>query len=187
MSDDKKRWPLAEARAAAEQLCELLREAANRIEIAGSIRRGRPDVGDIEILYIPRTAQRKEDWFSDRTFNLFDEFLDKFISAGILARRRNVKGSEIWGPKNKLAVHCATGIPVDLFAATAENWWNLLVCRTGPAESNTNIAMAAQRRGMKWSPYSPGFQCSNGDLLAVHSEAEVFETVGMTPQPPDKR
>lgn len=37
----------------------------------------------------------------------------------------------MYGSKNKLMRHRASGIPVDLFSATTANWFNYLVCRTG--------------------------------------------------------
>jgi hypothetical protein len=40
--------------------------------------------------------------------------------------------------KASLRIANRTGIPVDLFAATEDNWWNYLVCRTGPADSNAH-------------------------------------------------
>ena len=44
---------LAEAAAVADSLAGLLTLACHRLEIAGSIRRGRPDVGDIEMVAVP--------------------------------------------------------------------------------------------------------------------------------------
>ncbi|MGN6643580.1 MAG: hypothetical protein ACTHKU_11340, partial [Verrucomicrobiota bacterium] len=82
--------------------------------------------------------------------------------------------------------HKETGLPVDLFAATPENWFNYLVCRTGPADSNTRICMAAQARGWKWNPYGVGF--SRGDeIQAVASEEEVFAFVGLPFEKPEGR
>lgn len=52
---EKRRWPWAEAyRIAGELLAEFTAAgAAHRIEVAGSVRRHKPMVGDIELLYIP--------------------------------------------------------------------------------------------------------------------------------------
>ncbi len=84
----------------------------------------------------------------------------------------------MWGEKNKLAVHVASGVPVDLFAATEANWFNYLVCRTGPGESNIAIASAAKAMGWQWHPYGTGFSRPVGlgtEGRAVASEREVFE------------
>lgn len=50
------RYPAPEARAAANRLIPLLADACERIEIAGSLRRGRAEVGDIELVALPVEA-----------------------------------------------------------------------------------------------------------------------------------
>ena len=47
---------LDEATAIAERVVEILRPHCDRIEVAGSVRRGKPEVGDIEVVCIPRTT-----------------------------------------------------------------------------------------------------------------------------------
>ena len=187
----KPRWPYATALATANQLVEVLAPCALRITIAGSLRREKPTVGDIEILYIPRTEDRPgADLFRCETMNLFDEKLNELLRAGTLTKRPNKNGSYTWGKSNKLAVHKDTQIPVDLFATSIESWFNYLVCRTGPADSNTLIATRAKERYLKWSPYSPGFidLSRKGDnIIPMTSEEQVFETVGLPFRPPRHR
>ena len=55
---DKQRWPAAIARKVADELVEALTPRCEQICIAGSLRRGKPDVGDIEILYIRPLAKQ---------------------------------------------------------------------------------------------------------------------------------
>jgi DNA polymerase/3'-5' exonuclease PolX len=71
----------------------------------------------------------------------------------------------------------ASGIPVDFFAATLPTWATLLVCRTGSAEMNTRICMAAQAKRWKWSPYR-GFETPGG-LIRPESEQHLFSLVGL--------
>ena len=131
----KQRFPRAEALAIADELVATFLPYVDRIVIAGSLRRRKPDVGDIEIMYIPTVEERKDDsgLFVTMEVNLVDEQLQVLEAEGKLERRKNALGRETYGPKNKLMRHVASGIPVDLFAATVENWWNYLVCRTGPS------------------------------------------------------
>jgi DNA polymerase/3'-5' exonuclease PolX len=172
----------------AAELCAALKPVCDRIIVAGSLRRRKATVGDVEILYIGKTEARQDpaDMFATITVNLADEAIAALEKSGTLERRKNVNGSQMYGPKNKLMRHCATGLPVDLFAATPENWWNYLVCRTGPADSNTRICMAAQERGWKWNPYGAGFS-RNGEVRAMESEAAVFEFVGLPYEQPEAR
>jgi DNA polymerase/3'-5' exonuclease PolX len=148
-------------------------------------------VGDVEILYIPRFEDRRRDMFALSPANLADEAIEALLLTGVLRKRPSKTKTFAWGVKNKLALH-RSGIPVDLFAATPENWFNYLVCRTGPADSNTRIAMEAQKRGWKWNPYGNGF--SRGGVLAgppeehvVRSERDVFEFVGLPYAEPEER
>jgi DNA polymerase/3'-5' exonuclease PolX len=181
----KQKFPRAAALDVARALCEALKPCTERLIVAGSLRRRKPEVGDVEILYVARSGMLTPpgEIFA-RMCNLVDEEISRLESAGVLERRRNVNGSEMFGPRNKLMIHKTTGLPVDLFAASPENWWNYLVCRTGPADSNTRICMAAQQRGWKWNPYGSGF--SRGGPLAgepetyeVESEEDVFRFVGL--------
>jgi len=182
----KRRWPRAAAMAVAERLFALLLPACERVAMAGSLRRGKPDVGDVELLFIPRVETRANpaDLFAEMQVDLAEGVIDEWLSAGVLTKRLSADGRTSWGPKNKLAVHAATGIPVDLFTATRENWWNYLVCRTGPAESNMQIAGEAQKRGWKWNPYGVGFSRGGRDdqdyeESVVTCEADVFRFAGL--------
>jgi len=176
----KPRFPNAVGMSVARELCAALRPACERLIVAGSLRRRRPTIGDVEVLYIPKLEWCRDpgDFFASGQVNRADQVLDDLERRGILARRQNVNGSQIYGPNNKLMIHLATGLPVDLFAATEANWWNYLVCRTGPAESNIRIAAAAKARGWHWNPYGPGFT-RRGEVAAMRSEQDVFAFVNL--------
>lgn len=184
----KPRFPHATGMKVAAEICRALKPACERLIVAGSLRRHKPRIGDLEILYIAKTELRRDpfDMFGTITVDLAEETIATLEKSGILERRQNVKGSESYGPKNKLMRHCATGLPVDLFAATPLNWWNYLVCRTGPAESNMLICLAARARGWKWNPYGAGFS-HEGEIRPMTSEAEVFEFVGLPYLKPESR
>lgn len=184
----KRRFPNATGMRVAAGLCAALKPVCERLVVAGSLRRRKFTVGDVEILYIGMTEVRDNpaDMFEMITVNLADEAIAELEKCGVLERRRNVNGAGMYGPKNKLMRHRATGMPVDLFAATEENWWNYLVCRTGPAESNTRICMAAQARGWKWNPYGAGFS-RDGEIRAMESEEDVFAFVGLPYARPEDR
>lgn len=140
-------------------------------------------VGDIEIIYVPKfgASVDPQDMFGHSVqANLTDSCFDKLINLGILKKRFNVNGQEIWGDKNKLALHVSSGIPIDLFSTSHDAWFNYLVCRTGGAENNVAIASAAQRIGWKWNPYDVGFSRPSGcglEVQKVKSEEDVFDFV----------
>ncbi len=188
---DKPRYPLATSAEVARNLCHLLAPLCERVIIAGSIRRCKSTVGDIEILYIPRYAERQIDLLSTTRVNLADELLDGLLDIGHLAKRLSKTGGTAWGDKNKLGVHVPSGIPVDFFATTEDAWHNYLVCRTGPAASNQRLATAARQLGYKWHPYSAGFEDlakGTGKIIPMTSEEAVFAFAGLPcPKPEDRQ
>lgn len=192
----KPKFPREAALRVAKELCAALKPVTTRLICAGSLRRLKPMVGDVEILYVPQLEQLKAvrqgallDGFeaAAQFTNMADIALQSLLSRGIIERRANVNGSEMWGDKNKLARHVASGIPVDLFSATLANWFNYLVCRTGGAENNVEICNAAIAKGAKWQPYSEGFLDANGNVVRVNSEEDVFRFVGLPFKPPCDR
>lgn len=144
----------------------------------------RPEVGDVEILYIPRMEERQADLLATEMVSLADEEIAAMRKDGTLTKRHS---RTAWGALNKLALH-RSGIPVDLFRTHERAWWNYLVCRTGPAESNTRIAMAAQRKGFRWHPENVGFtRLSDSSTLVVQSEEHVFAFVNLPYLAPQDR
>jgi len=182
---EKQKFPAADALAIVRELLPFVHLHCQRLVIAGSLRRRRPQVGDIEILYIPKIGKAPDpgDLFGKLVeVSETDRAIERLIANRILVKRQKINGSETWGAQNKLAVHQASGIPVDLFATTEEFWFNYLVCRTGGAINNTNIAASAKAHGWQWNPYGPGFSRPSGlgrEIHKIASEREVFEFVRM--------
>ena len=179
---EKPKFKRSQAWTVAKLACDFLRPFTERLIVAGSLRRRKPEVGDVEILYIPKFSTEPEGLFDTRSVNTVDRKLEEMLQVGTICKRLTVRGSETWGDKNKLAVHAASGIPVDFFAATEASWFNYLVCRTGGAENNKRIATAAQAKGWMWNPYGPGFSRVSGlgkETFTVHSERDVFDFVGL--------
>jgi DNA polymerase/3'-5' exonuclease PolX len=185
----------ADAMPIAQKFVRFLERYCTRIAIAGSLRRNRNLVSDIEILFISKitSAPDPQDLFGDRKIEVSAAGLaiGALLVSEVITKRQNVKGRESWGPKNKLAVHVASGIPVDLFETTEKNWWNALVVRTGPADLNRKIASAAIARGWEWHAYGNGFTRGDGksliDRFVVKSEQDVFHHVGLPYQEPKDR
>lgn len=187
MSNTIQRWPAAKAMTVANALVDLLRSSCELIEIAGSLRRQRPNVGDIEILYIPKIGRRSVGLFADEPYSVTDCNIEQLVRDGALIKRPKVDGSFTWGEKNKLAIHVASGIPVDLFATTPENWWVSLVVRTGSKEMNLKLTTSAQRLNRSLMAYGCGVRGANGAIKAAMSEREVFELCGVPYLEPHQR
>jgi DNA polymerase/3'-5' exonuclease PolX len=100
----------------------------------------------------------------------------------VITKRVGEHGGSSWGESNKLAVHTASGIGLDFFAADAEkrNFWTLLVCRIGSMESNTRVASAAIERGQRWNMYRGLEDRLTGELLFVpDSEEALLKWLGL--------
>ena len=156
---------LDEARAIAERVLAELAPHCERIEIAGSIRRGKPEVGDAEIVCIPRT----------RTSGLFGDITERdpaFCRA--VDQWDRIKGTSHGKYTQR---RLPEGISLDLFTATPENWGLILAIRTGSAEfSHSVLAAGWVRRGY----HSSGGMLHRGaTLVEVREERELFELVGI--------
>jgi DNA polymerase/3'-5' exonuclease PolX len=197
----KPKFPAAVALDVARDLCRILRpvcaldaQSKPLLICAGSLRRKKAEVGDLELLYVPAFGLVGQSLFPE-IGNLIDEALADLLERGILSQRLNQNGVATWGVKNKYAVHAATGLPVDLFAIEAPAWWNYVVCRTGSAANNT------RSRGLTWHPYREGFEVISaelaslslgrdllrGEILTVTCEEDVFSFAGLPYLNPSER
>ena len=130
------RFELARAESIARAVIALLSPHCERIEIAGSIRRRRPDVGDIEVVAIPR-AEPVGLWGDEHVH--CDEFC-RLVNAWPA-----VKGSPSGRYTQRLLPQ---GIALDLFMCRPENWGNIFAVRTGSAEfSHRVLACGWSRAG----------------------------------------
>ena len=142
MTTTKTRYDLKIAEPVAERLVEQLRPYCERIKIAGSIRRRKWDVGDIELLCIPKYRRETVpvDLFSTNHEDIdeLDEYLTLFSTSEPQAlfykRRKSTRHLAGFGLKNKLMVDRESGIPVDVFTTDSRNWGMALMVRTGPAD-----------------------------------------------------
>ena len=173
------KWPLDYATKIAEELKTMLEPTCERIQIAGSIRRKKPFVGDIELLCIP-----KVDAFGSA--HLIDCSLAELCAQDVLALRLNKRGQHTYGPKNKLLVHPASGINVDLFTADAQNWGMALMVRTGPKECNIMMMTRFRSLGMQGHAYG-GVTNAQGREIDCPNEETVYWLLGWGWVPPEER
>jgi DNA polymerase/3'-5' exonuclease PolX len=183
--------PAALALEVARKFVRFLKPHCEKIIVAGSLRRRKPMVRDIEILFVPKHEIETDpsDLFgAQHQINVTERAIAALIEIGVLDKRPKSDGSFTWGPENKLGLHWPSGIAVDLFTTTKENWFNYLVCRTGSSENNIRICEAAIARGWKWNPYGSGFSRENPDeRRIVTSEEEVFAFVSLPYKEPWER
>jgi len=164
---------LTRATSIAEDLKSQMEPCCNRIAIAGSIRRRKPEVGDIELLVIPRA-------------NYLDKLLHDLMMQNVLAMRLDKRGRRAYGPKNKLLVHLPSGIGLDVFSTTAENWGMALFVRTGPREWNIKAMSRFRELCMQGHAYG-GVTDANGRALNCPDEETVFQRLQWAYVSPERR
>lgn len=188
---DKKKYDRDLACRIADSLLVHLMPDCERWEIAGSVRRGKSQVGDVEILYIPKlfTGNAVDLLEPPPMLNATDIIIEKLLAQGVLGKRLNVNGHIAgWGGNNKLAVHLASGLPVDLFATTKENWWVSLVIRTGGKDTNLMLTTGANKQNLTLNAYGCGVtNRATGEVTKANSEQEVFALCGVPYREPKDR
>lgn len=162
---------LHDAKKIADGIVEMLRPHCHRIEIAGSIRRMKPDVKDIEIVAIPKP---------------YDLGLFGYGLAPIVDQWEKVKGDLVYQKTRYTQRILPQGIKLDLFFADHENWGLIYAMRTGSAEYSHNVLAKGWVRA--------GFTSMNGYLttpkgsrIIVQEERGLFDLIGIPWTEPHQR
>lgn len=137
------------------------------VEVAGSLRRGRDTVGDVDLLALaPGDADARA------------RIIQQFTEASGVSR---VLGAG----ETKGSVVLETGLQVDLRVLGAESWGAALHYFTGSMEHNVEIRRRARRRGLTVSEYGV-FRGEGEDAQRIGgaTEEEVFHAVGLAWIPP---
>jgi len=178
----------------ATRLYRALEPVCRRILIAGSLRRQKPDVGDIEIVAVPQYILHP-DMFGDlnreETPSRLEAELKAAVEAGVLEWDMKVKRN---GPSYKrFIVPELGGMPFELFLCEEAAYGYQAMIRTGSAAFTK--AMMTERRfegGLKPSH----IHCDGGAWtmrsgkpipLHLHNEAELFAAWGLLVLPPSER
>ena len=168
--------PLAKAARLAEKVCEVLAPACMKLQIGGSIRRGKPLVGDIDIIALPLPGQDKE---LARLFHSCAA-MGGLKSDGAISKRCLLRKSEfqcdLW-----IARHAS----YDLLAPIPCNWGAMLLTYTGSMHHNIKIVERAKALGKTFRP-GWGIIEESGRVHAT-TEAEIFAALGWDFVQPEDR
>lgn len=151
----------------ASEIKDLLEPHCLRIEIAGSIRRRRPEVKDIEIVCIPKPYET----------GLFSSGI-----ATVIINWPKVKGE--LPCKYTQRIH-ESGIKIDIFFATPINWGYILAIRTGPANYSHNVL--ANTWVKKGYVGIDGNLTSRGGIIPVQEEIDLYNLLGLPYVIPERR
>jgi len=176
--------PLDVARGKAERLVDALRPGCDRIEIAGSIRRGKPLVSDIEIVAMPHMeVEEGEDlWGTPVENDWLDKLLYLMRQSGDLRLRAvenhrkdgRVEVTQRDGPSYKALEF--EGFPVDLFIVRdAAQWGVIFTIRTGPADWSHRLVTDCQRFLRR---VEGGYLYRSGQRWPCPTEEDFFQGIG---------
>jgi DNA polymerase (family 10) len=159
---------LHEAWAIADRIKAELLPFCEKLEVAGSLRRAREHVNDIDLVVLPKDAAGLRARVALRTMPITDG------PANLMVRLRSGL---------QLDIFFAHGGTRDLLDAQPSNWGSVLLCRTGSKEHNIFLAQRAQELGLKWETMR-GIVNAEGKILAGATEESIFEALNMDWVPP---
>lgn len=163
-TERNKRYPLAEAKPYVEEVLSSIRDlpGVERAEAAGSYRRQKETVGDIDILVVAKNPQK-----------VLDEVAELPLVQEIAAR----------GP-TKLSFNLPNLLRVDVRCLKANEWGSALLYFTGDKEHNIAMRKIAIKKGWKLSEYG----LFDGEkVIASKTEEEIYKKLGLPWVEPTKR
>lgn len=167
---------LAFAKSFAAKIVAELAPHCDRIEVAGSIRRGRPNVNDIDIVCIPKGIEGRE------------SIIQRCRAKGHLLKSGGQYVELLYMTKEgpaQLDLWFAHAGKSDLFSREPSNWGMLLLARTGSKEHNIKLAALAKSKGLTFSPHQG---ITDGDqIVASLTEESIFARLGLPYIEPEKR
>ncbi|MBI5301103.1 MAG: DNA polymerase/3'-5' exonuclease PolX [Chloroflexi bacterium] len=139
-------------------------DAIRDIAPAGSLRRMRPTIGDLDILVASDSPEK---------------IIDAFVNLPIV-RDVNAKGT------TKASIIAENGMQVDLRVLESKHWGAALQYFTGSKEHNIALRNIALEQGLSLSEW--GFKTVKGEKeIFTPREEEVYEKLGLQWIPPELR
>lgn len=158
----------ADADRVAQEVLQHLQACGSieKMELAGSYRRGRETVGDLDILVVSPNAA---------------EIMDRFAE---LPDLESITGRG----ETKMSIRIHSGLQIDLRVVPAASFGAALQYFTGSKDHNVILRGMARQRGLKINEYGV-FQVDGEKetYLAGASEADVYATLDLPYFPPELR
>lgn len=153
---------LSKAKEIAQYYLEMLQPYCKKIMIAGSIRREKPEVKDIEIVLVRDTS----------------ELVDFVAMVNSLVK---IKGTPLGKYTRRKLVE---GIYLDIFMTDKAGWIPQLVIRTGSRDFVHKMMIQLNENGYN---QRDGYLWKNGKKIICETELEYFQYAGMRHLKPEDR
>jgi DNA polymerase (family 10) len=181
-----------EALVLAKQVLAALFPVCSWAEIAGSIRRERAEVHDIDLVAIPSQQTRSGPLGGTVIFDELQVWKDLIPKAlKKIGLTVEAQGQEL--------IRCTfadNGFQVDIYRARPETWGVILLVRTGSREHNVKLYTLAKSKGLTLSAargvisyWVDGRRLpeAEGKVIASRSEEEIFAALGLAYVDPKHR
>ncbi|MBI1813069.1 hypothetical protein HY285_04600 [Candidatus Peregrinibacteria bacterium] len=164
VAERSRRFPRGEIEADAEMLLKTVRgvEGVERAEIAGSYRRNKETIGDLDIIVVTRNAKKISD----------------AIAALPIVREVVAHG------ERKLSFNLQSGLRVDVRFVKKAQWGSALLYFTGDKEHNITLRKRAIDRGWKLSEYG---LFEGEKMIASKEEEDIYAALGVPYLEPEMR
>ena len=192
-------YPLEVAQKIAVDICYKLQPFCEKINIAGSVRRKKPEVKDIEIVCVPKQETQYDMFGTPFTSGRSRGLRDLVLTLG-----RAIKGSS---NGKYMQIELPQGINLDLFMPDDFDYYRQYAIRTGSADyaakiiatgwkkkgwcgSNKGLRKISDCIEIKGSDGKSKWKCvkANAELPPVwQSEEQFFEWLGIKYLPPNLR
>lgn len=194
------RLHLGPAWAVAQRIVEHMRGQAGVVEaqFAGSLRRGRESVGDIDVLIAARTPEDAE--------RAHGAFVTMPGVTGVIASGRTRSSVRVaiepdarWeepGPASEGGAGHVPSVQADLRTVPPESWGAALMYFTGSKDHNVQLRGLAQSRGLTLNEYGlfpdeAGLDAPPQErgvrAIAARTERQVYAALGLPELPPEVR
>lgn len=202
----KYKMPLENALVRATEIKAMLEPYCEQVVIAGSIRRQKELVGDIELVCQPRYVRGEQlSLFGDAVVSEENQLLPvlkQMAKAGVIKPRKQDNGvtNIAWFPTTskeprQISAIWGTRTPVDIFIVNADrvDWWGCtLWLRTGPGgpgQANTIAVTPQYQGGLRPNNVrlAGGIIEVDGEPFPVRTEKEMFKVLEMVYVAPHQR
>jgi DNA polymerase (family 10) len=175
---DPIKLPLNRAEMIAEMIKGELTPFCSAIAVAGSIRRKRPSVGDIDLVCLAKDELQEH--ITRKRIMRSNPYVmeegDQSVKV-VLTMRDGPVQLDVWFAKHPTQ---------DLFGPIPGTWGTVLMCRTGSMAHNIKIASLARARSWHWNPHRGLFD-QNEKWVAGETEESIYEALEIRPMQPEER
>jgi len=143
----------------AKKLVRGLKPFCKRIQIAGSIRRGEKNPGDIDIVLIPKDKTKIKE---------FMEKKGKCLESGEYQTSWKIQG-----------------VKVEFYYTNQEEWGATLLAYSSKKGSEIGLRIIAKKQGLKLNNH--GLFKKSGERIAGKTEREIYAALGRPYKKPEDR